>query len=118
MSTMTKQDLLVVTEVAKNKIIERLVTKYDVQVACDNARDKILSNLQAMQLENQGLIRQINAQKDQSWRKITGIENQLVSLQQEVRALRQMVAKLLEESAPDSNLNSDQSSTFSTFPVK
>ena len=63
MSTMTRQDLLSVTEVAKNKIIERLVTKYDVQAACDNARDRVLNSIQSMHLENQGMVRQLTRRK-------------------------------------------------------
>lgn len=118
MNTMTRQDLLSVTEVAKNKIIERLVTKYDVQVACDNARDRILESVQSMHLENQAMIRQINAQTDQSWRKIAALEGQLTALRREIRELHRMLGKSLDYSASDSKVNSDQSSAFSTFPVK
>ena len=112
MSTMTRQDLLTVTEVAKNKIIERLVTKYDVQAACDNARDRIMSSVQSMHLENQSMIRQINAQKDQSYRKISALEGQLANLQQEIRIMHQTLGRILE------NSNSNQSSDFSSLPLK
>ncbi len=96
MTTMTRQDLLSVTEGAKNKIIERLVTKYDVQAACDNARDRILASLQNLRTENQSLIRQANAQRDQAWRKTTALEGQIISLQQEIRVLQQMVTRIYE----------------------
>lgn len=97
MNTMTRQDLQTVTEVAKNKIIERLVTKYDVQAACDNARDRILGSMQAFQLENQALIRQSNASRDQEWRKLVALEGQVMSLQQEIRVLHQMLSKVSEK---------------------
>lgn len=96
MTTMTRQDLLSVTEGAKNKIIERLVTKYDVQAACDNARDRILASLQNLRAENQSLIRQSNAQRDQAWRKTTALEGQIINLQQEIRVLQQMVTRIYE----------------------
>ena len=116
MNTMTRQDLLTVTEVAKNKIIERLVTKYDVQAACDNARDRIISSVQSMHLENQALIRQINAQKDQSWRKITALEGQIVALTQEIRGMKQMLGRISEGSTTPSLPY--QTSELASFPVK
>lgn len=97
MNAMTRQDLLAVTEGAKNKIIERLVTKYDVQSACDGARDKILAAMQSLHLENQALLRQSNAVRDQSWRKTTALENQVMGLQQEIRVLNQMISRLYEQ---------------------
>lgn len=98
-STMTRQDLLAVTEIAKNKIIERLVTKFDVQAAADSAKDQIVSNLQAMHLENQTLIRQANAGHDQTWRKINEIEAQINAIQNEVRALSRHISRLVGPSA-------------------
>lgn len=116
MSTMTQQDLLNATEAAKNKIIERLVTKYDVQVACDNARDRILESIQSMHLDNQAMIRQLNAQKDQSWRKIEALQTQVAGLQDEIRAMRRSLGQLLEgEETP----GLDQTSGWeSSLPVK
>jgi hypothetical protein len=96
MMTMTRQDLLAVTEGAKNKIIERLVTKYDVQAACDSARDRILATLNSFYVENQTIIRQSNAQRDQAWRRMAGLEAQIVALQQEIRSLNQSVNRLYE----------------------
>jgi hypothetical protein len=94
MSAMTRQDLVTATEQAKNTIIERLVTKYDVQSAADSARDKILGTLQALHLENQTLMRQSNAQRDQVWRKTAALETQIASLQQDIRVLYQMVSRM------------------------
>jgi hypothetical protein len=100
LASMTRQDLLNATTDARNKIIERLVTKYDVQAAADAARDRILNNLNAMHIENQALMRQANAQRDQLWRKTTALEAQLFSLQQEVRTLTQAVNRLYELQVP------------------
>ncbi len=112
MSAMTKQDLFTVTEVAKNKIIERLVTKYDVQLACDSMRDRILGKLQEMQLDNQAGMRQINAQSDQTWKKISALEERVSSLQAEVKSLQ----RLIVESVDDAEIA--QPPDFSPLPVK
>lgn len=109
MNTMTRQDLLSVTEGAKNKIIERLVSKYDVQAACDNARDRILVAIQNMRAENQTLVKQINIQRDQMWRKTTALEGQVINLQQEIRVLQQMITRIYEQQSrqiePNARLN-------------
>lgn len=92
----TKQDIQNVTEMAKNKIIERLVTKYEVQSACDSSRDKVIGTLNDLHQENVLLVRQSIAQRDQMWRKTLALEGQIVSLQQEVRSLHQLIARLYE----------------------
>lgn len=116
MSSMTRQDLFTVTEVAKNKIIERLVTKYDVQIACDSVRNKIMAGMQTMQMENQAMIRQMNAQQDQSWRKVNSLEGQVASLQRDVRELSQLLKIYLAESEDYSE--GSASELPAAFPVK
>lgn len=90
-STISKQDFVAVTETAKNKIIERLVTKYDVQAAADSARDRILAAIQSLHDENQAIMRSNNAQSDQLSSRINALEAQITSLQQEVRAFNQFM---------------------------
>lgn len=86
--TTSRQDLLAATEVAKNKIIERLVTKYDVQVACDAIKDEILESIQAMRMEDQSSLRQANAMRDQIWRKLLALEKQLEELRSEIKSAK------------------------------
>lgn len=93
MKTFTNQDLQAITQVARDEIIDRLVTKYDVQAACDNIKDQILATVQALHMENQAFARQSNAQKDQTWRKLTEIEDQLTALQAEIRELNQKLTR-------------------------
>jgi len=87
MPTLTKQDFVNVTEGAKNKIIERLVTKYDVQAAADSARDRVLAGVQTLHIDNQTMLRQSNAQRDQLWRKIIAVEAQIIALRHEIQAM-------------------------------
>lgn len=92
--TMTRQDLVAATESAKNKIIEKLVTRYDVQYAADQARDRIVSNMNALHVELMATLRNSNAQHDQAYRKMTDLETRMASLQQEVRTLQQALNRL------------------------
>lgn len=81
--TTTRQDILAATEVAKNKIIEKLVTKYDVQAACDAVKDEILESIQALHMEDQASLRQANAMRDQIWRKLLSLEKEIEKLRSE-----------------------------------
>jgi flagellar capping protein FliD len=84
---MTRQDLFSATELAKNKIIERLVTKYDVQAASDSARDRIIAAITDLHQENAAFSKQSSAQADQIWRKLVALEAQIKALQNELRAI-------------------------------
>jgi hypothetical protein len=95
-TNLTQQDLLSMTTESRNKIIERLVTKYDVQSAADSARDRIMNSLNAMHMENQAVMRQANAQRDQLWRKTAALEMQVSNLQREVAKLTQSINQLLQ----------------------
>lgn len=81
--TTSRQDILAATEVAKNKIIEKLVTKYDVQAACDAVKDEILESIQALHMEDQASLRQANAMRDQIWRKLLSLEKEIEKLRSE-----------------------------------
>jgi len=69
--TTTKQDLS--------------VTKYDIQSACDAIKDEILQSIEAMRLENQASLRQANAMRDQIWRKLLSLEDELKKLRIEMK---------------------------------
>ncbi len=100
---LTRQDLLAITDGAKNKILDRLVTRYDIQGAADSARDRILNTVNAFHVETQTLIRQANNQNDQMWRRIAAVETQITATRQEVRMLTQAINRLYEAQAQQMN---------------
>lgn len=93
---LTRQDLLAITDSSRNKIMDRLVSKHEVQGAADNARDRILNTLNSFHVESQTLIRQTNSQNDQTARRLTALESQISSARQEIRTLTQAVNNLYE----------------------
>lgn len=97
MNNMTRQDLMLVTEAAKNNIIEHLVTKYDVQNACDNAKDRVIDKLLEFQAENQTMIKQANAMRDQEWRRIAALEGQIIDLREEIDQLNKLLLQITEK---------------------
>lgn len=95
-TTLTRQDILAITETAKNNIVNRLVSKYDIQGATDNARDRILNTMNTMHIEDMAILRQMNIQSQQVLRKMPTIENQLSSIRNDLRLLTQAVNRLYE----------------------
>lgn len=93
---LTRQDLMAITDGAKNKIISNLLTRRDVQVVTDNVRDRLLNTINAFHIENQTLMRQANSQNDQMWRRVAALESQVASVRQEIRNLTQAMNRLYE----------------------
>lgn len=95
-TTLTRQDILAITENAKNNIVNKLVSKYDIQGATDNARDRILNTMNTMHIEDMAILRQMNIQSQQTMRRMTTVDAQLSSLRNDLRLLTQAVNRLYE----------------------
>lgn len=93
---LTRQDLSAISDGVKNKILDRLITRRDVQLAADSARDRILNTVNAFHVESQTLIRHANGQSDQMWRRIAALEAQVVAVRQDIRTLNQTINRLYE----------------------
>lgn len=113
---LTRQDIMAITDGAKNTIIQKLVTKRDIQGASDNARDRILNTINTFHIENQNLLRQNTNQNDQTWRRILNMESQINSLRQEVRILITAVNRLYEVEAQHINRMRNTRATEQTNP--
>ena len=77
---------------ARSRLMERMVTKYEVRGAVDNARDKLIGYF--YDLEQQRT--RINAvQHEQQWRKLLLLENRMRTLEGELVMLNQQLGLLL-----------------------
>lgn len=100
---LTRQDLMAITDGAKNKILSQLISRNDVQGVTDNARDRILNTINTFHVETQTLIRQANSQNNQMWRRIMTLESQIGAARQEIRGLTQAINRLYEVQAQQLN---------------
>ena len=100
---LTRQDLSAISDGVKNKILDRLISRRDVQMAADSARDRILNTVNAYHVESQTLLRQSNSQNDQAWRRIAALEAQIIAARQDIRTLTQTVSRLYETQAHQMN---------------
>lgn len=96
-AVMTRQDLQGALETAKNRIVERLASRTDVQGACDNARDRILTSMNTIFQQHQQFLRQSIVLSDTAARRTASAEARVISLEQEMKSLKQILFTLVEE---------------------
>lgn len=90
--TVTKREAQAMIDQARNRIIERMLDRYDVQGAVDNARDRIIAAF--YDLEQQRT--RINAvQHEQTSRRLTTMDNRMRALEAEITVLTQMLSQSL-----------------------
>lgn len=99
LATLTRQDLQGVVDVAKNRIIERLVSRAEFQNVSDLNREKILTTLQNYHQQQQRLIAQSTWQISQALQRTIQIEARLVSLEQQLKLTQQLLQKVLQVQA-------------------
>lgn len=99
LATLTRQDLQGVVDVAKNRIIERLVSRAELQNVSDLNREKILTALQNYHQQQQRLIAQSTWQINQALQRTIQMEARLVSLEQQLKLTQQFLHKVLQVQA-------------------
>lgn len=91
MVNLTKQDIQNIVDNAKNRVLERVVTRQDVQSQTDLMKLMYTTLQQSLQLS-----RQSEYQRVQMARQIAGLEAKLMQVDQEMRTLRGLIGKLIE----------------------
>jgi hypothetical protein len=92
MADITKQDVQNLLDTHRNVLIQRLGSKQDMQIMTDQARDRVLVLLQ-QQIQ---LIRQMNYQSIQMYRRVVALETRLATLEHELKASRQLTKHVAE----------------------
>lgn len=91
MANLTKQDIQNIVENAKNRVLERVVTRQDVQCQTDLMKLMYTNLQQALQL-----VRQSEYQRVQMSRQIASLEGKLMQMDQELRQLKSATQKLAD----------------------
>ena len=111
---LTRQDMLAISDGAKNTIIGKMISRQDLQNISDNSQNRILNTLNTFHIETQTLVRQTAGQHDQMSRRLTAIESQVSAVRQEVRMLTQALNRLYEIQAQSLTQMRTGTPTFST----
>lgn len=91
MTNLSKQDVQSVVDNAKNQMLQRVVTKQDIQAQNDLLK-MMFVNLQ----QCQQIIRQSEYQRVQMTRNISALEGRILQMDQETRQMRATLDRLIE----------------------
>ncbi|GAC1390509.1 MAG: hypothetical protein NVSMB46_00360 [Candidatus Saccharimonadales bacterium] len=91
MSPVTKQEILNLLDTTKNRICERMATHQDMQILQDSVK-----NMYTINQQNTQLLRQSEYQRTQLVRRSVALESRLVTLEQELRGIKQMLSRFLD----------------------
>ncbi len=89
MGPVSRQDVQNIVEVARNRIMERAVTKQDITTLTDTIR-----NLTNLHQQSQQMLKQSEYQRLQLSRQVVAAEARLANLENEVRTTQAMINRL------------------------
>ena len=94
----TKQEAQALFETTKKQIIEKVATRHDVQILTEAARDRVLNYVRdLLQIYQQNLLRRAEFYQIQTTRRISAMETRMMSMEQEVKAMRQVMERLADQ---------------------
>ena len=88
MQPVSRQDVQNIVDTARNRIMERLVTKQDLNLITDT-----IKNLTNLHLQSQQMLKQSEYQRSQLTRRIVSLETRIVAFENDIRALNASVAR-------------------------
>lgn len=92
MSPVNRQDVQNIVEIARNRIMERMVTKQDISAITDAIR-----NISNLHLQSQQLLKQSEYQQSQLSRRVVALEARLINLEAELRNTQQAMLRVAEQ---------------------
>ncbi len=95
MQPVNRQDVQNIVDIARNRIMERMVSRQDLSPIYD-----MVKNLTALHQQSQQLLKQGEYQRSQLSRRVVALEERTISLENEIRALSVLTSKLIDQRSP------------------
>jgi|SRR5579885_2149310 len=116
-AVITRQDLQGALEQTKNRIIQRLLTKQDIQVISDTLRNRLCEVVQDLHNQDLQTARQSMILSDQAVRRINAAEARLVSMEQELRVVHQLLLQIAanQQQQPQVQATAEQPASFQSM---
>lgn len=92
MNPASRQDVQNIVEVARNRVMDRMVTRQDINVLTDT-----IKNLTVLHQQSQQIVRQSEYQQSQLSRRIVSLETRIVNFENDIRTLSAVVHRLGEQ---------------------
>lgn len=100
MAPVSKQEVQNLIDNARKQIIEKVSTRHDVQCLSEAARDRVMNYTRdLLQIYQQNMLRRLEFYQVQNTRRVSTLETRMMTLEQEIKLMRQAVERLAE-SAP------------------
>ena len=94
MNPVSRQEVQNIVDIARNRIMERMVTRQDIIALNDYVK-----NLLALHQQSQQLLKQSEYQRSQLTRRVVALETHLATLENEIRVLSSAVVRAVEQRA-------------------
>ena len=97
MAPVTKQEVQNLIDSSRKQILEKLVSKPEVQAMTEAARDKVMSYARDLfTVYQQNLLRRLEFYHIQSTRRVANLESRMLTLEQELKMMRQAMERMAE----------------------
>lgn len=98
MAEISKQDLQNIIENAKNRIIDRTLTRQDMLTISDTTRDRIIGSIGDMvQSCHQQMYSRENILHNQTQRYISGLESRMMTMEAEIKSMKRLMIQMLDK---------------------
>lgn len=113
MAPASRQDVQSMLNVATARVLDRLVSKYDIQTVCEQSRDRILTSMQNLHTQDQRLIAQNAWQLNQATNRLVQVETRMLTLEQQLKLLIQSLQKFMQQQQTQTSQNTFMLSNLS-----
>lgn len=95
MTALSRQDMQAMLDTFRNRLLDQVATKQDVQRSTELSRDRIISYIHDyLQQNQQQFIRQLDMRTKIYKDRLTAMESRIISLEQELRMSRQLMEQM------------------------
>lgn len=113
MAPASRQDVQNMLNVTTSKVLDRLISKYDIQTVCEQSRDRIINSMQNLHTQDQRLIGQTVWQLNQTLSRLVQVETRMLTLEQQMKVLIQSLQKFMQQQQTQTSQNTFMLSTLS-----
>lgn len=97
MAPVTKQEVQNLIDNSRKQILEKLVTRPEIQAMSEAARDKVMNYArELLTVYQQNLLRRLEFYHIQSTRRVANLESRMMTLEQELKMMRQAMERMAE----------------------
>jgi hypothetical protein len=100
MAPVSKQEVQGLLDNTRKQIVEKVATRHDVQTLGEASRDRVMNYTRdLLQVYQQNMLRRLEFYHIQHTRRVATLENRMMSLEQELKAMRQAMERIADSAS-------------------